>query len=110
MFDDGDTYIQRFDLMRVFPNDILQIPQHNEVISFVCESFINLDGRCDVNRYNTNSSLMTPSNYGLVNNVYSQKNNYFTYNILDPKLFKSTKFNNSIVWTKPKVSGSINDN
>ena len=108
-FTDGDTYIQRFDLLRVFPNDINQIPQHNEVISFICESFVNLDGRSDVNRYNTDSSLMTPANYGLLNNVYSQKNNYFNYNILDPLLFNTTKYSNTIIWSKTKISGSIND-
>jgi len=108
-FTDGDTYIQRFDLLRVFPNDINQIPQHNEVISFICESFVNLDGRSDVNRYNTDSSLMTQSNYGLLNNIYSQKNNYFNYNILDPELFNTTNYKNTIVWTSTKVSDSIND-
>lgn len=109
-YTDGDTYIQRFDVLRVFPNDLNQIPQHTEIISFLCESFINLDGRSDVNRYNTDSSLMTKSNYGLLNNIYSQKNNYFNYNILDPLLFKSKSFSNTIVWTKTKVSGATTDN
>jgi len=96
-YTDGDTYIQRFDLLRVFPNDLNQIPQHTEIISFICESFVNLDGRSDVNRYTTDSSLMTSSNYGLLNSVYSQKNNYFNYNILDSDLFSTSKFNNTIV-------------
>lgn len=105
----GDTHIGRFDMLRVFPNDILQIPQHTEIVSFICESFINSDGRCDVNRHNTDSSLMTPNNYGLFNNIYSQKNNYFTYNVLNPDLFNAKKFTNSIVWSKAKVSGEIID-
>lgn len=105
----GDTYINRFDMLRVFPNDILQIPQHTEIVSFICESFTNSDGRDDVNRYNTDSSLMTIGNYGLFNNVYSQKNNYFTYNILDPLLFNTKNYTNSIVWSKIKVSGESID-
>ena len=108
-FTEGDTYLQRFDLLRVFPNDILQIPQHTEIISFICESFINLDGRCDVNRYNNDSSMMTPTNYGLFNSVYSQKNNYFNYDVLDPLLFNTTEFSNTIIWSKTKVAGAIND-
>ena len=96
LYTDGDTYINRYDTLRVFPNDLNQIPQHTEIISFLCESFINIDGRSDVNRYNTDSSLMTKSNYGLLNNIYSQKNNYFNYNILDPLLFKSNTFSNTI--------------
>jgi hypothetical protein len=96
-------------MLRVFPNDILQIPQHTEIVSFICESFTNSDGRSDVNRYNSDSSLMTTSNYGLFNNVYSQKNNYFSYNILDPLLFNTTNFSNTIIWSKTKIAGSIND-
>ena len=110
LYTDGDTYINRYDTLRVFPNDLNQIPQHTEIVSFLCESFINIDGRSDVNRYNTDSSLMTKSNYGLLNNIYSQKNNYFNYNILDPLLFKSNTFSNTIAWTKSKVSGEITDN
>lgn len=53
---------------------------------------------------------MTKSNYGLLNNIYSQKNNYFNYNILDPLLFKSKSFSNTIIWTKTKVSGATTDN
>jgi len=49
---------------------------------------------------------MTTDNYGLFNNVYSQKNNYFNYNILDPLLFNTKNFNNTIVWSKTKTSGS----
>ena len=109
-YTDGDTYIQRFDFLRVFPNDLNQIPQHTEIVSFLCESFINIDGRSDVNRYNTDSSLMTPTNYGLINNVYSQRNNFFNYNILDPLLFATKNFNNTIVWTKTKISGGVTDN
>lgn len=108
-YTDGDTYIQRFDLLRVFTDDNTQINRHSEIISFICESFINLDGRSDVNRYNTDSSLMTPSNYGLLNSIYSQKNNYFNYNILDPLLFNTTNFTNTIIWSKTKIAGSIND-
>ena len=92
----GDTYIGRFDVLRVFPNDTNQIVQHTEIVSFICESFINPDGRSDVNRYNTDSSLMTPTNYGLFNSIYSQKDNYFTYNILDPDLFNTNDYSNTI--------------
>ena len=95
-YTDGDTYITRFDLLRVFPNDIKQVVQHTGIISFLCESLINIDGRCDKNRYNTDSSLMTTSNYGLLNTIYSQKDNYFNYNILDSTTFNLTKFPTTI--------------
>jgi hypothetical protein len=105
----GDTYISRFDFLRVYPNDLNQIPQHTEIVSFICESFVNPDGRSDVNRYNTDSSLMTTSNYGLFNPVYSQKNNYFSYSILDPDLFNTNDYSNTIVWSKTKNPGESID-
>lgn len=108
-YTEGDTYIGRFDMLRVFPDDILQIPQHTEIVSFICESFVNMDGRSDVNRNNTDSELMTPGNYGLFNNIYSQKNNYFLYNILDPSLFNTKNYSNTIIWSKTKSSGEIVD-
>lgn len=108
-FTEGDTYISRFDMLRVFPNDLNQIPQHTEIVSFICESFINTDGRSDVNRYNTDSSIMTPGNYGLMNDVYSQQDNYFTYNILDPDLFNTSSFKNTILWSKSKLAGESVD-
>ena len=54
--------------------------------------------------------MMTSHFEYLLNNIYSQKNNYFNYNILDPLLFKSKSFSNTIVWTKTKVSGATTDN
>ena len=109
LYNEGDTYIQRCDILKTY-TDANQIPSHNESISFLCESINNLDGRSDVNRYNKNINLMSNSNFGLFNNIYSQKNNYFNYNILDPLIFKNTKFNNTIVWSKTKSSGSTIDN
>ena len=105
---EGDTYIQRCDILKTY-TDPNQIPSHNETISFICESIINLDGRSDVNRYTKNINLMSNSNFGLFNNIYSQKNNYFNYNILNLKRFNINNFNNTITWSKTKVSGALID-
>ncbi len=96
-------------MLRVYPDDLNQIPQHTEIVSFICESFVNSDGRSDVNRYNTDSSLMTKSNYGLFNPVYSQIDNYFSYRILDPGLFNTTEYNNTVIWSKTKNPGESID-
>jgi len=95
-YTDGDTYISRFDILRVFPSDVTQVVQQTEIVSFICESFVNTDGRSDINRYNTDSSLMTQSNYGLLNNIYSQKDNYFSYTILNPNRFNINNFPTTI--------------
>ncbi len=106
---DGDTFLQRYDLLRVYPNDLTQINQHTEIISFLCESFVNLDGRYDKNRYNTDSTYATPQNYGLVNGAYSQANNYFNYSAINVDLFSSYKFGNTVLWSGIKKSGSLVD-
>jgi hypothetical protein len=92
-------------MLRVFPDDIMQINQHTEIVSFVCESFVNLDGRCDINRYVIDSTYSTPENYSLNNSVYSQKNNYFSYSAISNELFNSNNFINSIAWSRVKKSG-----
>jgi hypothetical protein len=41
------------------------------------ESHTNLDGRSDVNRGDTNLINLRPSNSNIINNVYSQQDNFF---------------------------------
>lgn len=104
----GDTHIQRYDMLRIY-TDSNQIPNHNEQVSFLCESIINLDGRDDVNRYTKDIYLMSNSNFGLFNNAYSQSNNYFNYNILDLSRFGNVNYPNTIIWSKTKISGATTD-
>ena len=49
---------------------------------------------------------MTPQNFNLINPVYSQLNNFFTYRILDEDYYKSNKYPNQVVWSKAKQSGA----
>lgn len=102
----GDTYFQRWDCLKTYaftPEDENQIV---EIGSFVLESRINMDGRYDRNRGQLNNTMMSPINFNLLNPVYSQINNFFSYRILDEDYYNIDAFPNQITWSKEKQSGA----
>lgn len=99
---EGDTYYQRFDCLRVYPTTERDENSVVDIVSFMCETHINLDGRSDVNRNNSQLTAMRPTNFGLRNPVYDQENNLFIYNVLDKKYDLNT-FKNQIAWSLPKT-------
>lgn len=105
----GDTYFGRYDALRTYNESESNVHKHSNVVSFLCESFINMDGRYDRNRYFSDVSTVRKTNFNLMNYAYSQDNNYFAYNILNPELFTSEYFSNQIVWSKTKFSSEIVD-
>lgn len=101
----GDTRYQRYDCLKTYaytPEDSNQIV---EIISFMCECRINLTGRYDKNIGNLSNLNADPTNFNLFNPVYSQKNNFFNYRILDSDMYKLDKFTNTITWSKEKFVG-----
>lgn len=108
-FSDGDTYITRFDFLKSYVDNLEAVNNVASTMSFICESFINLDGRYDANRYRTDVSVMQPTNYGLMNKVYTQKDNYFTYGIVDPERNKANSFKSTITWTGTKRNNEATD-
>lgn len=98
---EGDTYFQRWDCLKTYPFTEDDINKVIDITSFMVETHINLDGRYDRNRGVGNLLNVRPDNFGLRNNVYSQPNNLFTYNVLDEK-FDNTKYGNQIMWSLQK--------
>ena len=107
-FTEGDTYYQRYDHLKTYPFSSEDQNQVTEIISFMCETRINIDGRYDKNRGNINFSL-TQDNFNKLNNVYSQSNNYFKYSSSNQNKLQINKFHNSITWTKTKTLGELVD-
>lgn len=114
-YSEGDTYIQRYDCLRIAPKTIDlstetgQWQRWTDGFSVWVESFVNLDGRWDSHRYDldlTNSSFETNE---LNNPVYSQLNNFFNYNALDYNLLNSDNLQTSFMWSSPKVYGETID-
>lgn len=102
----GDTYYQRWDCLKTYaftPEDINQVV---EIGSFMLESRTNVDGRYDRNRGQQNNLNMSPVNFNLLNPIYSQKDNFFSYRIQDDFYYINTKFPNQITWSKTKESGA----
>lgn len=98
----GDTYYQRWDCEKTYPYSEEEVNSNVEILSFMLESHTNLDGRCDVNRGIHNLINTRPSNT-IYNDVYSQKDNFFTYQVLDKK-FSKEHFEADVVWSLTKNS------
>lgn len=102
----GDTYYQRYDCLKTHsftledPNSIVEIG------SFMCETRINIDGRYDKNRGNTSNLNILKTNFNKINYVYTQKDSFFNYRILDSDYYKISKYPSSVTWTKTKTSAS----
>lgn len=101
----GDTYYQRYDCLKTYPFTLEDINSVSDTLSFMCETRINIDGRYDRNRGQLSNLYASPENINLINNVYSQQNNYFTYKGVNINRVNSTYFPNTITWTKTKING-----
>lgn len=105
IYEYGDTRYQRYDCLKTYaftPEDENQVI---EIASFMCETRYNLLGRYDKNIGNLSNLNADPTNFNLFNPVYSQKDNFFNYRILDSDLYKLDKFDNTITWSKEKYAG-----
>lgn len=87
-FEYGDTWYSRYDCLKTYPFTQEDENQIVEIGSFMCETRINIDGRTDRNRGQLSNLNMTPQNFNLFNEVYSQKDNFFNYRILDKDYYK----------------------
>lgn len=102
----GDTYYQRYDCLKTYPFTKDDPNQLVEILSFMCETHVNIDGRYDRNRGQTDNTNMSPVNFNLLNPVYSQMDNFFTYRKLDAENEDSLKYGNQIYYSKTKTSGA----
>lgn len=108
-FLEGDTYYQRYDHLKTYAYNEEDSNSIVEIISFMCESRINVEGRYDKHKGLSSNLYAHPKNFNLVNSVYSQKNNFFNYRTINPNKLTLSNFSNQITWTKSKVAGEIVD-
>lgn len=102
---EGDTFFQRWDAVKTTPRSTDDTNQVVEVASVMLESHINLDGRTDIERGNTNLVDIDWSTFGQLNNVYSQTDNFQSSIDYDASLNLDT-YPTSITWTLPKASNA----
>lgn len=106
---EGDTYYQRYDHLKTYPFTLEDQNSVVDIISFMCETRVNIDGRYDKNRGQANNLVTTPNNFNLINNVYNQQNNFFNYRAVNYEKQHLNKFSNIVTWTKTKVAGELTD-
>lgn len=98
----GDTYYQRYDCLKTYSFTEEDENSVIEIASFMCESRINLDGRYDRNRGQISNLNMSPINFNLMNPIYSQRDNFFNYRILDKEYYRNNKYPTQILWSLEK--------
>ena len=108
-WEEGDTYFQRYDHIKTYPFTLEDQNAVTDIVSFMCETRVNIDGRYDRNRGQTSNFSITPKNFNLMNDVYSQPNNFFNYRTINPNKLNLDNFHNSITWTKTKTAGELVD-
>lgn len=108
-WEEGDTYFQRYDHIKTYPFTLEDQNAVTDIVSFMCETRVNIDGRYDRNRGQTSNFSITPENFNLMNDVYSQPNNFFNYRAINPNKLNLDNFHNSITWTKTKTAGELID-
>ena len=101
----GDTYYQRWECLNTIPSTEEDLNSVVDIVSFMVETHINLEGRYDKNKDSLNILNARPDNFNKINPVYSQTNNYFTYNILDEK-FNQNKYFNQVAFSLQKTPTS----
>lgn len=104
-FTEGDTYFQRYDCLKTYPYTMEDQNSVVDILSFMVETHVNIDGRYDRNRGQTSNLYMSPQNFNLLNPVYSQRNNFFNYRGENPNKLILNKFPNTVTWTKTKTLG-----
>lgn len=104
----GDIYYQRYDCLKTYPFTKEDTNQVVEILSFMCETHTNLDGRYDRNRGQIDNTMMSPENFNLLNPVYNQTNNFFTYRKVESadEDTHSTSYPNYITYSKTKEVGA----
>lgn len=108
-WEEGDTYFQRYDHIKTYPFTLEDQNAVTDIVSFMCETRVNIDGRYDRNRGQVSNFAITPENFNLMNDVYSQSNNFFNYRTINPNKLNLDNFHNSITWTKTKTAGELVD-
>lgn len=109
VLNDGDTYYQRWDCLKTYPYTEDDTNSIVEVASVMIESYKNLDGRYDNNRGATFGTYLRPTNMNLFNDVYNQKNNFFSFHSLPLSRYSTNRFVNQFMASLTKSYGELTD-
>lgn len=106
VWQEGDTYYQRYDCLKTYPFTSEDQNSIVESLSFMCETKINLDARSDKNRGTLSHLHINPDNINTINSIYNQANNFYSHRVdtKDPITGQRDhkKYPYSIIWSLPK--------
>lgn len=97
----GDTYIQRWDCLKTKPVGASAPNGVIDITSVMLETHVNIDGRTDKLRGTKYLASIPTEEFGSLNPVYSQQNNYFSQRELDEDA-NLDSYRSSITWTLDK--------
>ena len=100
----GDTYFQRWDCLKTksvsdTTNGVI------DITSVMLETHINIDGRTDSQRETNYVASINQEQYGSLNKVYSQQDNFFAQRDLDED-FNLDNYGSTITWTLEKADSA----
>lgn len=101
----GDTWFQKYECLKTYPFTFEDENQVTDIGSFYCETRVNMSGRYDRNEGSMSYNL-SPTNFNLINPVYSQLDNFFTSKVLDKDYYKVSSYPSQFIWTKSKLLGA----
>ena len=105
-FTEGDTWYQRYDCLKTQAYSKEDKNQVIEILSFMVETHVNLEGRYDRNRGQINNTNMSSINFNLMNPAYTQLDNFFNYKVLQEDSYKLNEFPTQFTWSLQKQIGS----
>lgn len=98
---EGDTYFQRWDDLRIKPIPGNSPNNVTDIVSAMVETHINLDGRYDHQRGSRYLASLDIEHFGQINRVYSQPNDFFSGRDLD-RDYDFNTYRSAITWTLEK--------
>ena len=101
----GDIHYQRWDCLKTYPLSYDDKNQVIDVLSFMVESKLNLAGRYDKYVETEDVTLIDDSFFDLINDVYQQKDNFFTYRVQEDWIRDNNSFPNQFTWSQTKHPG-----
>lgn len=104
----GDTFFQRWDSVKTLPVGKDDVNSVVDITSVMLETHINLDGRYDNMRGNTLLASLDYSRFGMLNEAYSQENNFNT-NIHSDVDMDMDNYRTYLTWTEEKHAGDETD-
>lgn len=106
---EGDTYFQKYECLKTFPDE--SNPQNGivDVVSFPCETYINVEGRYDENKYLINPVYVDDTVFNKINPAYTQRNNFFSASYFSTDKISLSHFPNQITWSNNKLNNELID-